>query len=68
MRVRAIVGKTVVKVNQKRTVTPYGVVYDIRSIEFDDGTLFIPHAVPTEDEYVVEGLVGKKKVVKEVKS
>ncbi len=57
MRARDIVGKTVKRVVQERTVTPYGVVYEIHRIEFTNGSLLYFNAVPTEDDPVIEGHV-----------
>ncbi len=55
MRSRDVVGKTVKRVVQRRLLTPYGWIYEIRYVEFTDGSLMYFNAVPTEDDPVVEG-------------
>ena len=55
MRARDIVGKTVKRVVQQRESTPYGIVYEVRFIEFTDGSIVYFNAVPTEDDPIVEG-------------
>ena len=65
MKSRDIVGKTVKRIKQVRTVTPYGVVYEIHRIEFTDGSLVYFNAVPTEDDPVVEAHAISAKELRE---
>lgn len=57
MKSRDVVGRTVTRISQERVTTDYGVVMNLRYIEFDNGARLIFHVNPSEDDAYVSGQV-----------
>jgi len=58
MKTRDIIGRKIVKVNQVRTQTDYGdTIYDVRSVELDNGTKLVFTVVELPSDYAVEVMV-----------